>query len=273
MVIIFSHKNSIKMAMSARDIYASYGERDKIEPMVIINKKVICNELLSNVLRGILHCPGYNITDEFIVDSLDPVFSPDAVHEARRILFKNFYTLFPDDPRDPNETNIGLKEREVRKRDFLEDIVEKMNIIAKIDHDIEFCVPWDYKYIIVSDEEKRFRDIVKEKDMEIDAKFAALEKVIELQNRATIMAVESVMNNALENVKDVIHEKKIEGISTPIFEEAEFYKGEIFAQRLFVSHCYLINPTSQELLRVLESRMDFPFLCPSTPLRCMMSRS
>ena len=273
MVIIFSHKNSIKMAMSARDIYASYGERDKIEPMVIINKKVICNELLSNVLRGILHCPGYNITDEFIVDSLDPVFSPDAVHEARRILFKNFYTLFPDDPRDPNETNIGLKEREVRKKDFLEDIVEKMNIIAKIDHDIEFCVPWDYKYIIVSDEEKRFRDIVKEKDLEIDAKFAALEKVIELQNRATIMAVESVMNNALENVKDVIHEKKIEGISTPIFEEAEFYKGEIFAQRLFVSHCYLINLTSQELLRVLESRMGFPFLCPSTPLRCMMSRS
>ena len=28
--------------MSARDIYASYGERDKSEPIVIINKKVIC---------------------------------------------------------------------------------------------------------------------------------------------------------------------------------------------------------------------------------------
>ena len=123
--------------------------------------------------------------------------------------------------------NIGAKEREVRKRDFLEDIVEKMHTIAKIDHDIEFCVPWDYKYIIVSDEEKRFRDIIKEKDLEIDARFSALEKVIELQNRATIMAVESVMQNALENVKDVIHEKQIEGMSTPIFEEAEFYKGTI----------------------------------------------
>ena len=39
------------------------------------------------------------------------------------------------------------------------------------------------------------------------------------------MAVKSVMKTALENVKDVIHEKKIEGLSTPIFEEAEFYKG------------------------------------------------
>merc|ERR1712228_1114276 len=73
--------------------------------------------------------------------------------------------------------------------------------------------------------EKRFREIIKEKDLEIDTKFAALEKVIEIQNRATIMAVESVMKDALENVKDVINEKRIEGISTPIFEEAEFFKG------------------------------------------------
>ena len=141
-MIIFSQKVSIKMAMSARDIYASYGEREKNEPIVIINKKVICNELLSNVLRGIIHVPTYNITDEFMIDSLDPVFSPDAVHEARRILYKNFYTLFPDDPNDPNEMSIGAKEREVRKRDFLQDIVDKMHVIAKIDHDIEFCVPY-----------------------------------------------------------------------------------------------------------------------------------
>ena len=41
------------------------------------------------------------------------------------------------------------------------------------------------------------------------------------------MAVESVMKGALENVKDVINEKKLEGLSTPVFEEAEFYKGNI----------------------------------------------
>ena len=70
------------MAMSARDIYASYGEREKSEPIVIINKKVICNELLSNVLRGIIHCPNYNITDEFMIESLDPVFRKDDIQKS-----------------------------------------------------------------------------------------------------------------------------------------------------------------------------------------------
>jgi len=209
--------------MNARDIYASIGE--KSEPIVIVNKKVICNELLSNVLRGIMYCSQYVTSDTAMVDTLEQVFSPDAVHEARRILYKNFYNLFPDDPNDPNGGHMGAKEKEIKKRWHIQDIIEKMHVIAKIDHDIEFCVPWDYKYIIVTDEEKRFREIIKEKDLEIDTKFATLEKVIEIQNRATIMAVESVMKDALENVKDVINEKKIEGISTPIFEQAEFFKG------------------------------------------------
>ena len=225
-MLTFSPNFSLNMAMSARDIYASYGERDKTnDQMVIVNKKVICNELLSNILRGIIHCPVYNITDEYMIESLDPIFGPEAVHEARRILYKNFYTLFPDDPNDPNEVHIGVKEREIRKKDFLLDIIEKMRVISEIDHDIEFCVPWDYKFIVVSDEEKRFRDIIKEKDAEIDTKFAALEKAIELQNRATIMAVESVMKKAMHNVKDVIDAKSLSGISSPVLEEAEFYKG------------------------------------------------
>ena len=211
------------MALAARDIYASYGEREKAnDQMVIVNKKVICNELLSNVLRGIIHCSDYNISDQYMLEILDNVFSPDAVHEARRILYKNFYTLFPADPSDPNEVNIGSKEREIRKKDFLMDIIDKMHTISSIDHDIEFCVPWDYKFIIISDEEKRLRDIVKEKDDEIDAKFGALEKVIELQNRATILAVESVMKKTLSGV---VSEAKLERISSPVFEEAEFYKG------------------------------------------------
>ena len=211
------------MALAARDIYASYGEREKAnDHMVIVNKKVICNELLSNVLRGIIHCSDYNISDQYMLEILDNAFSPDAVHEARRILYKNFYTLFPADPSDPNEVNIGSKEREIRKKDFLMDIIDKMHTISSIDHDIEFCVPWDYRFIIISDEEKRLRDIVKEKDDEIDAKFGALEKVIELQNRATILAVESVMKKTLSSV---VSEAKLERISSPVFEEAEFYKG------------------------------------------------
>lgn len=221
--VFFSQFRVSNMATSARDIYASVGQ--KSEQIVIVNKKVICNELLSNVLRGIMYCNQYITNDTAMVDTLEQVFSPDAVHEARRILYKNFYNLFPDDPNDPNGGQMGAKEKEIKKRWHIQDIIEKMHVIAKIDHDIEFCVPWDYKYFIVSDEEKRFREIIKEKDLEIDTKFSALEKVIEIQNRATIRAVESVMKDALENVKDVINEKKFEGISTPIFEEAEFFKG------------------------------------------------
>ena len=277
MLIIFSHKVQCqRMALSARDIY-SYGEREKVEPIVIVNKKVICNELLSNVLRGIIHQSPYNISDDYILHNLEPVFSPQAVHEAQRILYKNFYTLFPDDPNDLGGAQIGAKEKEVKKRWFLQDIIEKMRVIADIDHDIEFCVPWDYKYIIISDEEKRVRDVIKEKDLEIDAKFAALEKVIELQNRATIMAVESVMKNAFDNVKDVIHEKTIDGISTPIFEDAEFYKGRAksgycydqvssylgAAEGVGLKDCYTIPKYTHTVydIQILNSLMLFCLFC------------
>ena len=278
MLIVFSHKvQSLRMALSARDIY-SYGEREKVEPIVIVNKKVICNELLSNVLRGIIHQSPYNISDDYILHNLEPVFSPQAVHEAQRILYKNFYTLFPDDPNGLSGAQIGAKEKEVKKRWFLQDIIEKMRVIADIDHDIEFCVPWDYKYIIISDEEKRVRDVLKEKDLEIDAKFTALEKVIELQNRATIMAVESVMKNAFDNVKDVIHEKTIDGISTPIFEDAEFYKGTTMRRDIFydqvpsylgaaegvgLKDCYTIPKYTHTVydIQILNSLMLFCLFC------------
>jgi len=242
--------------MNTRDIMG-----EKSEPIVIVNKKVICNELLSNVLRGIMYCSQYITSDTAMVDSLEQVFSPDAVHEARRILYKNFYNLFPDDPNDPNGGHMGAKEKEIKKRWHIQDIIEKMHVIAKIDHDIEFCVPWDYKYIIVTDEEKRFREIIKEKDLEIDTKFAALEKVIEIQNRATIMAVESVMKDALENVKDVINEKKIEGISTPIFEQAEFFKGAAETDELKEGLSVPIYTRRIYDVQILNSLMLFCFLC------------
>ena len=87
MLIVFSHKvQSLRMALSARDMY-SYGEREKVEPIVIVNKKVICNELLSNVLRGIIHQTPYNISDDYILHNLEPVFSPNI-----NIQNINYYT-------------------------------------------------------------------------------------------------------------------------------------------------------------------------------------
>ena len=226
------------MARSTRNVLTNFtGEREKYEPMVIVNKKVVCNELLSNVLRGIMH----GMEADAMADIIEQNFESDATYDARKILFKNFFNLFPQDPNDPNELQneegqMGAKEKEIKKKWNVEDIIKKMMVIANLEHDIEFCVTWDYKYVIVTDEEKKIRELIKEKDKEIDAKFSALEKVIELQNRATIMAVESVMKEALENVKDVINEKKIEGISTPIFEQAEFFKGRDFMEQSGVIH-------------------------------------
>jgi len=77
----------------------------------------------------------------------------------------------------------------------------------------------------MTEEEKRFRDIVNEKNDKLDEKFASLEKVIDLQNRATIMAVETTMKESLETVRDVITEKKLE-VSSEEFEDAEIFKGK-----------------------------------------------
>ena len=79
--------------------------------------------------------------------------------------------------------------------------------------------------------------------------------------------------NALENVKDVIHEKKIEGISTPIFEEAEFYKGSryILLTKSFIPHKWPLNVRScrgcWSQRRVLKSNVilhSSSVWCPDT---------
>ena len=77
----------------------------------------------------------------------------------------------------------------------------------------------------MTEEEKRYRDILDEKSENLDDKFEALEKVIDLQNRATIMAVEKSMKESLETVKDVVGEKKHEA-SHEAFEDAELFKGK-----------------------------------------------
>ena len=64
-----------------------------------------------------------------------------------------------------------------------------------MDHDVEFCIPWNYSYVVVSDEEKRFQELVRQKDLEIDMKFQNLEKTIEMKNREVISAVKSIIDN------------------------------------------------------------------------------
>merc|ERR1719342_1937603 len=72
------------------------------------------------------------------------------------------------------------------------EIIDKMSIIARMEHDVDFCVPWDYNYVVVSDEEKRFREIVRQKDVEMDSKFCALEDVIDQKNKEMIKQIGNV---------------------------------------------------------------------------------
>jgi len=160
---------------------------DDREEFNIVDKKNVNNELLGNVLRGLL----YSVKEEEVVDSIDQFFSDDDVYEARKILVKNYYHLFEEE--EPNGRYMGPKEREIKKRENMEEIVEKMQQIARMDHDVEFCIPWNYSYIVVSDEEKRFREMVRQKDLEIDMKFNTLEKIIDKKNKEMITAVENIV--------------------------------------------------------------------------------
>jgi len=201
-------------------------DKKRIEPGItnsdIIIMTPLCNDLLANILRGIV----YANPDEVIMDVIDDNFNPEEVYQARLMIFKNFSTLFPNDSSNPTEDrSMGMKEKEIKKMWHIQDILEKIHVIHKIDHDIEFCVPWNYRYVIMTEEEKRFREIVGENDEMLHAKFDSLEKTINLQNRATIMAVEKVMKESIETVKDVVTEKKIEGVESDTFEDAEFFKG------------------------------------------------
>ena len=187
-----------------------------MEDFNIVDKKSINNELLSNALRGLL----YSVPDEDIVDSIDQFFNDDDVYEARKLLVKHFFHLFIDDNEEPNGRHMGPKEREIKKEENMKSIIQKMGKIARMDHDVEFCVPWNYNYIVVSDEEKRFREMVRQKDVEMDSKFSALEDVIDQKNKDMIQVMEKMIKQ-LGNVE-------MEGevyIHTPDMEDAANLKG------------------------------------------------
>lgn len=231
------------MATYVKHGYMVTGEKKKHES-IIVHKKAVCNDLLSNILRGINH----GTPEDQIVQVIDDHFTPEEVFDARVILFKNFYSLFANDPNDPTEDRLmGAKEKELKKSWHLQDIMEKIHTIGKLDHDVEFCVPWNYRYVIMTEEEKRFREILDENDESLADKFAALEKAIDLQNRATIMAVENSMKESLETVKDVMGEKKFD-MSNEVYEDAEFFKGK-------ATNNHLAPKSLQDLLKQSESKM------------------
>ena len=190
----------------------------------ILDKKTsVSNEVLANVLRGLL----YNIKEEDVFTTVDNCFNCNEIYQARKILVKYFYDLFENE--EPNGRFMGAKEREVKKDVNLCDIIEKMQEIVRVDHEVEFCVPWNYAFVVVSDEEKRFKEMVRQKDLEIDLKFQALEKVIESKNRETVMAVKNIINQ-VDNIDKADGESYIQ--STDSLDMLSNSRGNISYQRL-----------------------------------------
>ena len=163
----------------------------------LMDRTLVCNEVICNVLRGHL----YKLQEEDIFKTIDNCFSNDEVYEAREILIKFFFDIFENEK--PNGRYMGPKEREIKKDENIFDIIEKMHEISQLDHEIEFCIPWNYSYTVVSDQEKRFLELVRQKDLEMDNKFQSLEKIIEKKNREIILAVKSMMEENRNNEREV----------------------------------------------------------------------
>ena len=96
-----------------------------MEDFNIVDKRSINNELLSNVLRGLL----YTIPAEDIADSVDQYFNDDDVYEARKLLVKHFFQLF--DNEETNGRMMGPKEREIKKEANMTEIIDKTSTIAR----------------------------------------------------------------------------------------------------------------------------------------------
>ena len=99
------------LVMILHDLFAEKSSmEDDRDEFNIVDKKSLNNEVIGNVLRGLL----YGISDEDLVNSIDQFFTADDVYEARKLLVKNFYDLFEDEE-EPGGLYMGPKEREIKK--------------------------------------------------------------------------------------------------------------------------------------------------------------
>ena len=154
------------------------------------------------------------------IDVTGRLISNDEVYEARKILVRHFHdSLFPGEEREGRY--MGPKEKEIKKKENIDEIINKMQKIVRMEHDVDFCVPWNHSYFVVSDEEKRFKEMVRQKDIEFDSKFISLEKVIDKKNKEMIAAVESIVKK--------LGSADLEGemyIHSEDFEDAASVKGK-----------------------------------------------
>ena len=91
----------------------------------LMDRTIVSNEVLCNVLRGFL----YTVEDEDIFCTIDNCFSNDEVYEARKILIRFFFEIFENE--EPNGGFMGPKEREIKKDENIFEIIVNMRKKSK----------------------------------------------------------------------------------------------------------------------------------------------
>jgi hypothetical protein len=167
------------------DKAAGSGQGVRVEP-----KRILCNKLIANLMKGNTYCT----SERILIDTVHSVFSQSEIFDARRLLFDFFPVI------DAKWLDMGAKERRHNLRGHCEDIVNKVIGLCNVEHDVIFCLPWDAVFHdFISEEEKIGKEIIKQKDREIDAKFSDLEKRIDEKNKATIEAVKVMCDKIVKN--------------------------------------------------------------------------
>ena len=148
--------------------------------------KILCNKLIANIMKGNTYCT----SDVVMIETVTTVFSEQEILEARRLIFD----FFP--PEDDKGLDMGAKERRHTTKLHAEDVVNKVIEVSKKTNDVILCMPWNETFHeFISGEEKLANEVIKQKEGEIDERFAALEKQIDLKNKATIEAVKVMCDN------------------------------------------------------------------------------
>ena len=139
------------------------------------------------------------------------MFSETEILEARRLIFDFFPVA------DNKGLDMGAKERRHHLRGHCEDLVNKVIEVCNRDHDVVFCMPWDATFHdFISEDERLAREVIIQRDSEIDAKFADLEKRIDEKNKATIEAVKGMCDKVIKTSSEKSSSAPVHGQPGPV---------------------------------------------------------
>ena len=161
----------------------------------VMGKKVICDGLLCSILRSMSNAAN---KDEF-VSVIERDCDEEEILASRRKLFTFYNDVVCDKQKKPV---IQITRGSVRKN--IEDIVEQMVKIDKVETSEIFYMPWDYVIKpFKGDTEVRAELIEKELSTEFDAKIDTLKNEMNIKNQALLEVINNKFNEVIKHVSTV----------------------------------------------------------------------